>query len=264
MATTFIEAVGIRAADSLAHAPHTRGESEAEAKRKAMEEKIRLFETIANGELREDVLLPLITPNNAKVMGPDRYTPLHMIVMNGAKTPAALVAALVQAYPAAAKRADVEEKTPLHLAAENGASEAVISVLVEACPEAAIAEAEWHQTPLHLGLERGVASEAAILALLNACPEAAKVKTDCFYKSESGKYPLHWAALNLAPEAVVSALLTAYPEAAKQQCDLGLTPLGLVNKYGLTVVDMEHRRPGATAPTSERLNAVKKLLEAYE
>jgi len=78
-------------------------------------------------------VLPLITKQAARQMNEVYRTPLHYAAQNFS---AAVVQALLAAYPEAAKVEDFERDTPLHLAAKYS-SVAVVQLLLAAYPKAA-------------------------------------------------------------------------------------------------------------------------------
>ncbi|KOO25749.1 hypothetical protein Ctob_006826, partial [Chrysochromulina tobinii] len=110
--------------------------------------------------------------------------------------------------PAAARATDRLGHTPLHYAAQNSSSLAVVQALLAANPEAATAIDEGGNTLLHCAAHNS-SSVAVVQALLAAYPEAASATTHI-----GGQTPLHCAAQCSSSVAVVRALLSAYPEAA--------------------------------------------------
>ena len=92
---------------------------------------------------------------------------------------------------------------PLHLAAQNNKSEAVIKALLDAYPDAIKEKA------VRCGRGRRV-----------LCPLLSLLTCVCC-RVQDGCLPLHLAAWDNKSEAVIKALLDAYPDAAKAK-DLSL------------------------------------------
>ena len=100
--------------------------------------------------------------------------------------------------------------TPLHLAAEFGASSAVVRALISANAQAAIKRCyNRGLTPLHVAAEAD-ASASVVEALISGNPEAAKMKAGDY----DNVLPLHSAAgYNGASPEVAQLIYEAYPEA---------------------------------------------------
>jgi len=144
-------------------------------------------------------------------------------------------------YPEAAGEAEpFSGMLPLHLAAGNRATPAVVAALVAARPGAASVRDRMGRLPLHLAAEPSVrhggggvvrgaparlpahkAAAAVVAALLAAHPDGAQTK-DGF-----GKLPLHLAAADRASVELVTALLAAHPGGAKEKDAFGKLPLHL-------------------------------------
>lgn len=153
----------------------------------------------------------------------EKRLPLHCI---GPLTSAAVIEALLAAYPAAAAGKDSDGRTPLHSAVINGASAGAVEALLAGCPskEAAAAAADGEgNTPLHfLGKDSAIGVAAA---LLRACPAAATVKGG----ADQG-LPLHSAVERNAPRDVIALLLEANPSAARTADRDGALPLHVLGK----------------------------------
>ncbi|KOO34756.1 hypothetical protein Ctob_016300, partial [Chrysochromulina tobinii] len=115
-------------------------------------------------------VLPLITPAAARATTEDGNTPLHVAAYNSSSV--AVVQALLAAYPEAAKATDKDGYTPLHWAAACSSSVAVVQALLAAYPEAAMATNTEGWTSLHCAAFHN-SSVAVVQALLAAYPEAA-------------------------------------------------------------------------------------------
>lgn len=129
--------------------------------------------------------------------------------------------ALVAASPAAAAAPDEFGRLPLHMAAAlDDVPAALISALIEAYPAGASTPSGFDEsTPLHSLVRRQRIDADAFAALLTAAPEAAAMADD------DGDYPLHTAAKAGAPLAIVTALIAANPEAASKPGEGGCLPL---------------------------------------
>ena len=107
------------------------------------------------------------------------------------------------------KEGDRYGDTPLCLALNNNAPEAVALAMIAACPDAVKLMNMYCNTPLHIALANK-APEAVTTALFEAWPDAAKEK------DRNGDTPLYLALKNEAPEAVVTALRAASSEEASE------------------------------------------------
>ena len=92
---------------------------------------------------------------------------------------------------------------PLHYAAQNNKSEAVIKALLDAYPDAA-----KERDNVRCGRGRRV-----------LCPLLSLLTCVCC-RVQDGNLPLHYAAQNNKSEAVIKALLDAYPDAAKAESNV--------------------------------------------
>ena len=133
--------------------------------------------------------------------------------------------------PAAARaRGGWGEATPLHEAAWNSSSVAVVQALLAEYPEAASATNKNGYTPLHCAVRRQ-RSLAVVQALLAANPEAAMAR------DRGGWLPLHYAARYrssvVTSMGVARALLAANPEAALVTDGRGVTPADGPSKSNL-------------------------------
>ena len=73
-----------------------------------------------------------------------------------------MVAALLDAYPEGTSEKDSSGSLALHLAAEYGASAAVVAALLDAHPEGAGVEDVYDRLPLHYAYE-GASGEVVLL-----------------------------------------------------------------------------------------------------
>jgi hypothetical protein len=142
------------------------------------------------------------------------------------------------------------EATPLHEAAWNSSSVAVVQKLLAAYPEAASATNKNGYTPLHVAVRRN-RSLAVVQALLAANPEAAMAK------DRGGWLPLHYAARYRQSVAVAQALLAANflaanPEAALVTDGRGDTPADLPSKSNI-----ESKVKALIFASGQRLKAAK-------
>ena len=110
-------------------------------------------------------VLPLITPAAARATNSYGDTwPLHWAARNS--TSVAVVQAIFTAYPEAAKATTIYGDTPLHLAAGNSTSVAVVQAIFTAYPEAVKATTIDGDTPLHKAARNSSTSVAVVQALL--------------------------------------------------------------------------------------------------
>jgi len=145
-----------------------------------------------------------------------RFLPLHKACV--LQPPAALIEALLLAYPDAAKSKDQDGWLPLHCACFYGANEEVIKALLQSHPKASQSKDDEGRLPLHYACLKG-ASQGIVDALLEAFAKGALSKDD------EGRLPIHHACGKGAPEAVIDALLKASPKGAQTKDDQGRVPL---------------------------------------
>lgn len=170
-----------------------------------------------------DVVAALLAqaPQAAAETNLDRQLPLHVAVLS--KPPDTVVAALLRAYPEAARApvspaagdVDLEEYRdpvkhegllPLHLAVAVGASLPVVQLLLEQYEAAAQVPSKRGQLPIHLAA-CARAEEGIVSALLAANPDGAN-------QTDGQHLPLHCALIHAAPTSSILAVLNASPAAA--------------------------------------------------
>jgi ankyrin repeat protein len=99
---------------------------------------------------------------HAKYRDTDGLYPLHWACSGG--PPVAIVQALLQSYPSAARKLDKEGSTPLHFACHYSASAAVVEALVSVYPEASARQDKYGRTPLYHAVDK--AASLAVLQVL--------------------------------------------------------------------------------------------------
>jgi ankyrin repeat protein len=115
---------------------------------------------------------------------------------------------------------DLQQDTPLHLAAAVPGKTDVVKFLVERWPEATREKNGSQNTPLHGAATVG--NTEVVGLLVEAWPGAIREK------NEDGDTPLHLAALMLAEIEVVRLLVERWPEGKEALNDDGKTPLQLL------------------------------------
>jgi ankyrin repeat protein len=176
-----------------------------------------------------------VAPSIALVGDRWGWTPLHLAVRRNADVTnsddatarlAAMAAVdivnvLVDAVEDAAERQDSNDRsTPLHLAAQFGASNAVIRALADASPDSGATRDRRDRTALHLAAARGVDARADVISSLLLCNVASGTAVD-----DAGRTPLHYAARNGASSDVIAMLCASSPAALKVQDAEGSSPL---------------------------------------
>ena len=148
-------------------------------------------------------------------------TPLHFTCCNG--TPAALVKAMLRAYPEAASIEDTDGNLALHGAASCNASPEVVELLLEANAQSARYLVEG-QAPLHFACCHQCVPAVAKL-LVERWPGA------CGQQDADGNTPLHWALVRSAHPDVVLLLVRTHPLACAMRGFLGRLPHSLALLY---------------------------------
>ena len=111
----------------------------------------------------------LLSRKNAKFCDADGLYPLHWACSGG--PPVAIIQALLEAYPSAARKVDSEGSTALHFACHYSALPAVIQALISVYPLAAKKQDKYGRTPLYHAVDKS-ASLAVLKTLMNVAPEA--------------------------------------------------------------------------------------------
>ena len=167
--------------------------------------------------------LAVLWPGAAKQKGIHGNTPLHICLQSQeGKFSTAMMDAIISLWPGAASERDANGNTPLHLALQHDTihEEAVLALLA-ASPSAVKVKCEQGRTPLSIALQK-CAPDAVTLALIDACPEATKEKHVgggtllhlAFLKERSG--PERWSEpMTLASPAVIASIGAAWPGAIK-------------------------------------------------
>jgi len=128
-------------------------------------------------------------------------TPLHFACQEG--SPFEVVAALLKAWPDAAKQKDSYGQMPLHWACSKGSSFEVVAALLKAWPDAAKQRTRKGTAPLHAACLNTTPFEV-VAALLKAWPEVVKEK------DSAGNTPLQMACRKNSSFEVTFLLLNTW------------------------------------------------------
>eukprot|EP00986_Skeletonema_menzelii_P013645 scaffold8097_cov148-Skeletonema_menzelii.AAC.16 len=151
----------------------------------------------------------LLYTNNEKV------TPLH-VALNCHKIPSiGLVEALLtHSGINACHLKDSSGRLPLHIAAENGASETLLRLLVDAYPDGCYRRTDVGDLPLHLLVRSGAANQSSVELLLRPIMDSNTICTYGGNKELGLNLPLHIAAAYNCSFDILQNLLSSYGEAA--------------------------------------------------
>ena len=180
-----------------------------------------LIAMFASGQpLKSTEFLALLNKNPSLAREVEPATgnlPLHYAAAGAA--PAAVISALLEAYPDAAAAADGDGNMPIMAAVANGCDAEAIGALLDAHPDGVSARKGTH-TLLHQAACHNQTPEVVEL-LLAKWPDAA-VELD-----DDSNAPLHFAAACKASAAVVKIMLDARPEVATWRGLQSRVPLSL-------------------------------------
>lgn len=151
----------------------------------------------------------LLDTNNEKM------TPLHAS-LNCSRTPSiGLVEALLtHSGINACHLKDPSGRLPLHIAAENGASESLLRVLVDAYPDGCYRRTDVGDLPLHLLVRSGAANQSSVELLLRPIMESNTICTYGGNKELGLNLPLHIAAAYNCSFDILQNVLSSYSAAA--------------------------------------------------
>lgn len=145
----------------------------------------------------------------------EKMTPLH-VALNSKKIPSiGLVEALLtHSGTNACHLKDSSGRLPLHIAAENGASETLLRVLVDAYPDGCYRRTDVGDLPLHLLVRSGAANQSSVELLLRPIMGSNTICTYGGNKELGLNLPLHIAAAYNCSFEILQNLLSSYSEAA--------------------------------------------------
>jgi serine/threonine protein kinase len=151
----------------------------------------------------------LLDTNNEKM------TPLHA-ALNCSRMPSiGLVEALLtHSGTNACHLKDSSGRLPLHIAAENGASESLLRVLVDAYPDGCYRRTDAGDLPLHLLVRSGAANQSSVELLLRPIMESNTICTYGGNKELGLNLPLHIAAAYNCSFDILQNVLSSYSAAA--------------------------------------------------
>ena len=164
-----------------------------------------------------DVVEALVASNPSLLLETDLMgrTPLHTIFMlSTEESPALGTVKLLLRTPGenATKLKDRDYKVPLHIAAEMGASNAILELLTDAYPDGCYRQTRDGDLPVHLLVRSGKATTTSIEMLIRPIMDS---ETICSIGGSKGlQLPLHIAAEYNCSYGVLERLLTAYGAAA--------------------------------------------------
>lgn len=136
----------------------------------------------------------------AAVQDQEEYLPLHHACERGAPVP--VIAALLEAYPAAAQATTRKNDTALSLACTCNVSTETVQLLLQANPQALELRNDYGFGPLHCVCRAYLPRMGIVQALLEASPSLVLMKTN------GGETPVHLACSNAGAYVGVLQLLT--------------------------------------------------------
>jgi len=145
----------------------------------------------------------------------EKMTPLH-VALNCNKMPYIdlVKALLTHSGTNACHLKDSSGRLPLHIAAENGASESLLRVLVDAYPDGCYRRTDVGDLPLHLLVRSGAANQSSVELLLRPIMDSNTICTYGGNKELGLNLPLHIAAAYNCRFDILQNLLSSYSEAA--------------------------------------------------
>ena len=164
-----------------------------------------------------DVLEALIASNPSLLLETDSKgrTPLHsLFLLSEEESPSLGIVQLLLRTPGenSTRLKDRDYKVPLHLAAEIGASDAILQLLVDAYPDGCYRQTRSCDIPVHLLVRSGKATRSSIELLLRPIMDS---ETICSLGGSEGiNLPLHIASEYSCSYEVLERLLLAFGTAA--------------------------------------------------
>lgn len=165
----------------------------------------------------ERVLRALIAENPSALLETDREgrTPLHACFLLKREEPPSegiVKALLTNPGENAAKVKDSHERSPIHIAAERGASLEILKLLVDVYPDSCYRVNVAGDLPLHLLVRSGTATTESVEMLIEPIM---RNETICKMGGSIGcQLPLHIASEYSCCFKILEALLSTYPEGA--------------------------------------------------
>jgi len=173
-------------------------------------------------DVPDKTLKSLIDARPASLLDNDekKQTPLHSVFGSSSKIPSlgTIKTLLMSQGVNATHLKDSRGKLPLHLAAEQGASEDILQLLVDAYADGCYRRTDDGDIPLHLLVRSGSATQATVeLFILPIIHNP----TICSYPGSIGvNLPLHIACEYRCKQSIIEALLSSYGEAAETKRQL--------------------------------------------
>ncbi len=164
-----------------------------------------------------EVLEALIAMNPSSLLKRDEQgcTPLHYVfLISDHISPTLGIVKTLLTTPGdnAARLKDSQDRLPLHIAAERGASAAILELLMEANTDGCYRKNRDGDLPLHLLVRSGRANSTTVEMLLSPMVDS---ETICGIPGSQGlELPLHIAAEYNCSYKVMESLLISYGEAA--------------------------------------------------
>ena len=125
-------------------------------------------------------------------------------------------------YPRETQQVGIQGRTPLHVACDHDAPAALVQAILRAWPEGANRVGTSHMNPLHITCSSPHASVEVVRVLLSGCRDPMMITSA---KDVDGDTPLHAACRCAAPMDVLITLLQANPITVTWKDYEGLNPL---------------------------------------
>lgn len=182
-------------------------------------------------------LLALIDarPQDTQVTDSNGTLAIHIALAN-TDTSDKVILALLEVNPDSLITADKRnDRLPLHIAFDSGASSKVIRSLIESYDKGLSVPDATGALPLHYAIRKS-AHENIILSLLNKYPEGVSTADN------NGWLPIHlayWKGISIS-SSVVTALLEIYPESVSRANSDGWLPIHFAAEKGLSLTTFQH------------------------